>query len=220
MLRALRSLSALVCALASASAACGSATPVPCSAGGACGEGQACIVGRCRPNEAELAPLGSKRVVLAPTELAVLEPGGEPAPEAITPLGSFGREHVLLLLRFDPPAAASGKLAAAFLVFDRDGAAPPESTSIELELARVLDPWSTDRVSWASRPRVGSAKARFTAPAASDAPLRVEVTELLDGRPSRDHGFALRAVTSGPSGARVVTGPARGDTPRLELYFQ
>jgi hypothetical protein len=220
MLRALRSLSAVVCALASASSACGGARPEPCSAVGACGEGQACIVGRCRPNEAELAPLGSERVVLAPTELVVLEPGAELEPGAVTPLGALGREHVLVLLRFDPPAEARRKLAAAFLVFERDGAAPPESTPIELELAPVLDPWSTARLSWASRPRVGSAKARFTAPAASDAPLRIEVTELLEGRPSRDHGFALRAVTSGPSGVRVVTGPARGEAPRLELYFQ
>ncbi len=220
MLRAARSVLGLVCALACASTACGGATPEPCSALGACAEGQACIVGRCRPSDAALAPLGSRRVVLEATELAVLEPGGEPAPEAITPLGSFGREQVLLLLRFDPPAAAERELEAAFLVFDRDAAAPAEPTPIELELAAVLDPWSTGRVSWASRPRVGSQGSRFFAPAASDAPLRVEVTALLAERPSRDHGFALRALTNGAVGARLVTGPARGQTPRLELYLR
>lgn len=220
MLRPARSLSGLVCALACATTACGGATPQPCSALGACGEGQACVVGRCRPSDAELAPLGSRRVVLEAAELAVLEPGGEAAPEAITPLGSLGREQVVLLLRFDPPAAAERGLEAAFLVFDRDASAPAEPTPIELELASVLDPWSASRVSWASRPRVGSHPSRFFAPAASDAPLRVEVTALLADRPSRDHGFALRAVTSGAIGARLVTGPARGETPRLELYLR
>ena len=220
MIGALRTLSGLLCALACAASACGGAAPEPCSALGACGEGRACIVGRCRPAEAEVAPITSRRLVLEPTDVAVLEPGAESDAPSVTPLGALGREQIVLLLRFDPPAESAGKLASAFLVFDRDASAPPGSTPIELELAPVLDPWSAARVSWASRPRIGTAGARFFAPAASDAPLRIEVTELLEGHASRDHGFALRAVTTTSLGARLVTGPARGEAPRLELYLQ
>jgi hypothetical protein len=180
MLRALRTFPALVCALVCASAGCGGATPAPCSATSACAEGQACIVGRCRPEAAELAAQTSRRVVLEPTDLAVLEPGADHEPGAVTPLGASGREPVLLIVRFDLPAKPEGKLESAFLVFDRDASAPPAPTPVELELATVLDPWSTARVSWANQPRVGSAKARVVAPAASDAPLRIEVTELLE----------------------------------------
>ncbi len=217
-----------VTALASCAAPLGEAGPCPPPEGGApCEQGRTCIAGRCRPQDAPPAPADTLRVVIAPTDVAVVASrgsggGGDLLPDTVA-LGRAAGGTVVMLFRFAATWRDDAEVASAFLVLDLVDAAPPADRPITFEAARIVEPWRPDVVSWGRQPRLGVPVQAGSVRARHAAPVRVDVTPLVrdwSKRAPDDHGIALLAKGDDAYGAPVYVGVARGLGPRLEVYVK
>jgi hypothetical protein len=215
---------AVAVALTACAAPLGDAHPCPESA---CAAGRACVAGRCRRDDALPAAADTLRVVLAPTDVAVVAAhggggGGADLPDAVA-LGRAGSGSVVLLFRFAATWRDDAEVASAFLVLDPLDGAPPAASPIAFEMARILSPWRAEEVSWGRQPRLsvpltaGSMRARPTLP------VRVDVTPIVRSfgkRSPDDHGLALLATGADAYGAVISMGVSQGRGPRLEVYIK
>ncbi len=217
----------LAAALASCSAPLDEGRPCSAADAVACEQGRACVVGRCRPVDAPLSPPAALRVVLAPVDLAVVTSrgpggGGDVRPEAIA-LGRGASGTVVMLLRFAATWRDDAEVASAFIVLDTLDGAPPVTSPITFEVARIAEAWQSGVVSWGRQPRLDVLRQAGTMRARPTVPLRVEVTPLVREwarRGADDHGIALLARGDDAYGAVISIGVAQGSGPRLEVYVK
>lgn len=202
-----------------------------CSGTGACGT-ELCVVGRCRPADAVPSPPDTRRVLLDPRDIAVLAsgapgaPGGPGAraslPDAIA-LGREDRGSEVVLLRFSATWRDDADVMSAFIVLAPVAGAPPPRRSATIEVARILDPWSPDTVSWGRQPRLDLPQTAAVLRARTAVPARIDVTHLVRAWPKRrdvDHGIALLVRGDDPIGAAYSMGVTDGPGPRLEVYVR
>jgi hypothetical protein len=218
--------------VAPASCAAPLADTRPCSAleSAPCGEGRACVAGRCRLADAQVASTDALRFVLAPVDIAVVGSGGATGssgggadlPDAVA-LGRGASGTMIVLLRFAATWRDDAEVTSAFLVLDALDDTPPATNPITFEMARILTPWQAGVVSWGRQPRLDVPKVAGALRPRPSAPLRVDVTPLVrewSRRAADDHGIALLARGDDPYGAVVSTGVGRGTGPRLEVYVK
>lgn len=218
--------------LALALAGCAAAPEPPvCAGAGVCGAGL-CVVGRCRPADVTPSPADAQRVLLQPADIAVLTSRGDVdgpgrsgrgrLPEAIA-LGGAASGSTVVLLRFAASWRDDAEIASAFLVLDPVEGAPPAASQVSLEVARILEPWTSETASWGRQPRLSIPELAALARRRPAAPLRIEVTRLVRGwakRASDDHGIALLAPGRDPVGLALSMGISEGLGPRLEVYLR
>jgi hypothetical protein len=191
-----------------------------CRGQGECDKDSSCIVGRCRPRAEPAVAPGARRVVLEPSEIAVVSSKERERVEV--PALGFGRiasGEVALLLSFEDEIGGDVEIERAFLVLDPLDDAPSPVAPVPIEVAPIREAWSRDSVSWARKPATGLAEIVADASPRAHKSLRVEVTELLVSTEGH-HGFALSAGPRDPIGAFYATGLGGGAPPRLELYLK
>jgi len=198
--------------------------PVPCTAPSACNAGQTCAAGRCARTGAEIAPTDAARIVVAPTEVAVVSAGGgDGAIPAEIPFGWAAGGRMVVLLKFPAPWGNRARIAGAFLTFEPAPGAPPESQSVTVSVSRVLERWSASDVTWARLPRLSATETRAFAGTGPPRTLRIDVTSIVErwarGR-TDDQGIALMAPPEAPVGASYSTGISGGHGPRLDVYIR
>jgi hypothetical protein len=222
-------LTPFVISLAVALCGCAQSPPGPplCSEPGTCAEGRTCVVGRCRPGSSTPAPVESRRLVLLPDAAAVVSSagpsgGGNALPETLS-LGRNASGSVSLLLHFAVPIAERGEVAAAFLILDPLAGASQPGSAVPLQIARILDPWRPETVSWGRHPQLDLPEKAGAVGPSLLAPARIDVTHLVrawaERRPD-DHGIAILAYASDPFGATFSLGITEGKGPRLEVYVR
>ncbi len=215
---------AVAVALTACAAPLGEAHPCPESA---CGEGRSCVAGRCRRDDAPASPADTLRMVLAPTDVAVVAAhggggGGAALPDAVA-LGRAGSGAVVMLFRFAATWRDDAEVASAFLVLDTLDGAPPAAGPIAFEMARIVEPWQADVVSWGRQPRLSVPIEAGAVRARAAVPVRVDVTPIVrdwSRRAPDDHGLALLARGDDAYGAVVSMGVSQGRGPRLEVYVK
>lgn len=209
--------------------ACGAsgAAARPCASPSTCASGQACIAGLCRPAGAKPASPEAARIVLEATDIAVASSsgpsgGGDALPETF----AFGRAAdgtVVLLLRFEAPWRDEATIESAFLVLDAAPGAPPAREATGVDVARVLDAWSPDGISWGRTPRLGLPSPAAILRARPSRSARIDVTRFVRAwakRSSADHGLAVMASGGDAFGHAFTTGLTHGAPPRLEVYLR
>ncbi len=218
VLPALLALAALGCApTAGAVRACAEGCPT----------GKSCIVGRCRTPDEAPSPPDTRRVLLAPADLAVIASTalgvpGAPVPETLA-LGRAGDGSVALLFRFVATWRDDAEVRSAFVLLDPlDGALPP-SEGAAFETARILEPWRSSTVSWGRQPRVDLPRLTSVVRPRPGAPVRIDVTPLVRDWSQRlpdDHGIALIVQGTDALGGAYSMGVSSGSGPRLEVYVR
>jgi hypothetical protein len=171
-------------------------------------------------------------VLLQPEDIAVLTARGELAgpghagrarlPEAIA-LGGAAAGSMVVLLRFSADWRDDADVASAFLVLDPVEGAPPAASEVTLEVARILEPWSSETASWGRQPRLSIPEVAGVARRRLLVPLRIDVTEMVRAwarRAPDDHGIALLAPGDDPVGVACSMGVSEGLGPRLEVYLR
>jgi hypothetical protein len=211
-------------ALPACAASLGEAHPCPEAA---CAEGRSCVAGRCRPQDVATSPADTLRVVLAPTDVAVVAAhgsggGGPELPDTVA-LGRSAGGTVVMLFRFAAPWRDDAEVASAFLLLDPLDGAPPALGTIAFEMARIVEPWVPAVVSRGRQPRLAVPLVAGSQRARPSRPVRVDVTPLVRGwqrRDPDDHGIALLAKGDDAYGTVVSMGVALGKGPRLEVYYK
>ncbi len=222
--------------LALATASC-APRPVLCAQSYECKAGLTCVAGRCEPPVLDVA--STKRLVLRPSEIAVVRSGG-PRPEGGLPaVVTLGKEHdglAKLLLRFDVPTDKSATVVRASVLLVRAAAFPSGATPVPLRANAIIEPWAARTVSWATSPPeedVGLPWTLVDTPGPSV--TRVDVTGLAGRWLQHERGDKGVAIFAGSTSATGVTfalgdtglpGEARADeavppdVPRLEIYMR
>ena len=194
--------------------------PGLCRSQGECDKSTACIVGRCRPRAEPPVLVASRRVVLEPTEVAILS---SRQAERIDPSTiGFGRASagdVVMLLAFDDALGSEVELEAAFLVLEPADGAPTPYAAVPIEVSGIREAWSRESVSWGRQPSIGLPETVADATPRARSSLRIDVTRLFGSVAAR-HGIAVLAKGKDPIGAFYATGLGAGIAPRLELYLK
>ncbi len=225
----MRSSSAVVCALAAIAALAG-APGCAASDGlgrvceGGCDEGKSCVIGRCRATDEAPAPADTRRVVLAPSDFAVIAAGSSASlvPETVA-LGRAEGGTVALLLRFAASWRDDSDVLSAFVILDPVDSAPPAAQPAIFEAARILEPWQAAVVSWGRQPRLDLPKLAAVIRAIPGTPVRIDVTGLVrewSKRSADDHGLALLVHGDDRIGSAFSMGITGGAGPRLEAYVR
>ncbi len=185
-----------------------------------CSDGLGCVVGRCIEASAEAVPLESKRIVLSPTALAVVDQSGGSDSDAVVALGTARRGETRVLLQFEAGFGADIEIQRAFLVLHGEPSAVGPSSEVVLDAAPILSAWSPTSTSWGRQPSIGLPTTSLRLSRASRAPLRFDVTEAMRSVRNRQFGLAVVGTGSDPIGVRVelAAGAPRG--PRLEVFFK
>ncbi|MEP7122488.1 MAG: DNRLRE domain-containing protein [Byssovorax sp.] len=191
---------------------------------GGCETGKSCVVGRCRAVDEAPAAIDARRVILAPSDFAVIAAtgGSEAIPETVA-LGRAEGGTVALLLRFAASWHDDADVLSAFVVLDPLDSAPPAATPAVFESARILEPWQPSVVSWGRQPRLDLPRLAAVVRAIPGTPVRIDVTALVREWASRradDHGLALLVHGDDRIGQAFSMGVSGGAGPRLEAYVR
>jgi hypothetical protein len=208
-------------ALASASCA---AHPTPCISPEACPRNQTCAAGRCAAIGSEVAPPESRRLLVAPSDMAVVSSrDGDGVLPAEIPLGGASGGSIVVLFRFPTPWGNRVRVASAFLTLEPSSGAVAERQPVPLAVARVLEPWSASEVTWGRLPRLSAPEVRAYATAGPPKTLRIDVTSIVQrwarGR-TNDQGIALISAPDASVGATYATGALGARGPRLDVYLR
>jgi len=204
-------------------AACGANAP-PCVTPDVCGANRTCAAGRCVGIGAEAAPADARRILVPPSEIAVVSSRGRDGELPVEiPLGGASAGSIVVLLRFPTPWGNRVRVASAFLTLEPLPGALPETELVPVAVARVLEPWSASDVSWGRLPRLSAPETRALATAQPARTLRIDVTSIVQrwarGRVS-DQGIALMASPEAPIGATYASGVSGARGPRLDVYLR
>jgi hypothetical protein len=173
------------------------------------------------------APSDARRLVLLPDAVAVLSSSGptasgEALPETLV-LGRATSGSLSLLLHFAAPISQSGEVIAAFLVLDPVAFAPSSGSTVEMQIARILEPWRPETVSWGRQPHLDLPERAGAVVPSLRAPARIDVTHIVRAwakRRPEEQGIAVLGGASDPIGATFSLGVTEGQGPRIEVYVQ
>lgn len=195
-----------------------------CGSTAACGSGKMCVTGRCRDPKTVPAAQSAQRVVLEPTALAVVSSKDASSQDrADIPFGKSALGELVVLLQFPAPFTDTTNILSAYLIMDPAPGAIPGPAPVELRVARILAPWSTQDVDWATLPSLSSVESTFQASIWAGRTLRLDVTEQVRRwREHRrdDHGLAVLAAPQNDVGATYSLGLVGGNGPRLDVYLR
>jgi hypothetical protein len=204
-----------------------------------------CVAGRCISKDATSPYVGTRRVVVRPADVAVLQRGaptkGGELPEVFT-LGA-AREAAELLLRFDLRLDKSATIVRASVLLDRSDAMMSDPFPVAVHADRVIGSWSPQTVSWSTAPPVQDVRLPRTVIASTSPSLvRVDVTDLVrlwlahdPGTRSRDNqGVLIVSENETRTGVTFALGstslpdlqdiaaaePGSPAPPRLEIYLR
>jgi hypothetical protein len=218
--------------------------PQLCSGPGECAKDFACVTGQCLRDGAIPAISESRRIVLAPEDAVVLEPGEPPSGGALPTMFTLGRASErgsTLLLSFDLHLRKIKSILRASVLLDRCEGVFADPVPISLHAEAILAPWDARRVRSSTAPPLEDVRSPRTVVWSSGrAVVRVDVTELAQRWLARDspfHGVAIVAENTSPTGVAFAIGAlsvpeldSRGpaaprrdrvtEPPRLELYVQ
>lgn len=214
---------AIAAALAALAAAGCASGPRPCVAASHCDAHHECLANRCVPRGSDPVDQTTRRVVVEPRALAVVNGGLAPTspPAVVTFGGAAGR--TTLLLAFEPAWRGAKRVESAFLLLEPAAGTVPASTDVDVTAFRVRERWDAERLDARHLPQLSLPRARGIARTSPPLPLRIDVTELiayLHQHPHADRGLALRAAGGSGHGASYSTGAGSGRPPRLELYLR
>lgn len=210
---------------ASLLAGCGSsavATP-PCAGSASCASGTLCSAGRCRPAATTPASPETVRIVLPPKDIAVVSARGPGGLGDAVALGRAANGETTILLRYMTSFRDDAEVVRAFIVLEPVSGAEPPRTPTRVEIARILEPWSSATVSYGREPRLAMPELSAIVPPRTPPRVRLEVTDIVRRWPRRrtdDQGIAVVARGDDPVGTVVATGLARGHAPSLEVYVR
>ena len=192
----------------------------PCT--GLCEQQAECTTSDCPPLGARLSGDRTRRFVLRPTDLALVS-SSHPAPRLPEAVVFGGRQEgaVALYARFEPLSEKAAPLRRAFLLLEPMPAAVPSTSAVEVQVWRVAEAWSADRLHWLRQPRVRLPVAKAMARTSPPTTLRIDVTELMryfEQHPGHRHGIVLKAAAGDAYGAAYATGFGAGRGPSLEVY--
>jgi hypothetical protein len=198
-----------------------------------------CVAGLCLANEATMPYVATRRLLLAPADMALLGPSPAPAgslPQVLT-LGREGGASSLLL-RFDLPLEKGTTIVRASILLERSSAAG-QLAPVSLYAERVTSPWSGRTTTRSTGPALQDLRLPLTRVDPSGPRLvRVDVTSLARlwlAHDPRDHGVLLVAADSTPTGASFALygdvsqadpdplaerRTEHAQPPRLELYVK
>ena len=153
-MRSRATISALTCALLGA---CFAPDPARlCQDAAGCEKGAACIVGRCRASADAVLSATSRRIVLAPTDIAVLSSNSSARlTEGTIPLGRATLGDVVLLLRFDAGVGDAMEVESAFLTLHPGEHAAAPGSPVSYSVTTVGAPWESSALTWARQPPLG-----------------------------------------------------------------
>lgn len=191
----------------------------PCDQLSACPGALVCQVGRCASVEAVPVRPEAGRLVLAPLDAFYIDGASTEGVASEVRAGSEAGGGALMLLRFSPSWEAD-QIERAYLILEPVEGAIPTQSRVTLEVAPILEPWSSRSPS--PLPRLGTPEGRAIVSFSPPQTARIDVTELVKGwaqRKSTIHGLAVRATATGSDvGARFGWDDAHGTGPRLDLY--
>lgn len=215
----LRRCAALTLVAASATTGCVREPAKACTPSAGCEAEEACLIARCRRDEA-LPVIGARRVVLEPTKIALVA-SRDVGDDATVALGKESVGDVLWLLAFDAGTAPSVEIKTATLALSVPPAAPAPLRPIALDAAVALESWEPGVVTWGRQPRIDSLLRLGEVDTRGTRAIRVDVTEIVKrSHTLRSYGIAVAAHPSDAVGATVHTGLGPGTAPRLELYLE
>jgi hypothetical protein len=164
---------------------------------------------RVAPHRVQIAARDAQRVVVGPVDLAVVTASQRPG-------------AVVMLVRFPTPWG-NQSIAGAYLLVRRDDAAREPSRSVQITVARILEPWVGADVTWGRLPRLSPAEISTTVTGSATDTLRIDVTRIVerwaDAR-SDDRGIAIMADAAGPFSSDRAPDGSRGLAPRLDVYVR
>jgi len=199
--------------------------PEPCASAGVCPEGQECLANRCVVAGGDPVRADSRRLVLEPEQIAVVQ-GNDVEPPELPAVITFGAGAVgtsTLYLKFPSLLQHRNRVEAAFLILEPMPATFGAAEDVNVDVWRVRERWAPSSVSGLRQPDLGPPRARGIARSSPPSALRIDVTTLvkvLAESPGSDHGIALRAGSGESAGASFATGSSGGRSPRLELYVR
>ncbi len=215
----------LLAPLVLASSGCASKQRRTCILAGSCGDKSACVEGVCSAATDTPVETKSRRLVLSPTQLAVVgSRTASPWQSAEIPFGRDDLGDVVLLLQFPKTIDTGTEVDAAWLVLDPVAGAMPCKAPVQLVLSRIVEPWTATTTTWARQPALELCNASIAASNWGQRSLRIDVTSQVRRwreHRSDDHGLAITASAQDPYGARYALGTG-GDAagPRLDLYLR
>jgi hypothetical protein len=184
-----------------------------CTTSGDCGPARVCVSGRCQTEVADggaPAIQFARRLVLPPVDLAYVRRGDSHG-AALPTIFTLGRERdgdAVLLLRFSLPLTAASQVVEAYVLLERATAVETDPAPIALHAARVADGWDSRSVSWGALPRIEETRSPSTiVREGGPAVVRVDVRDIVRRwaiHDPRDHGIALVAESTTPTGAAFV----------------
>lgn len=203
--------------------------PRMCTASTECADKNACVAGRCQLEKATVKPAvdSARRLVLRPTDLAVITRGEGSAEGALPPVFALGRSSTKLLLRFSAAIPANANVIEAYVVLRRSSLVDDDPAPVYLHATRIEEAWSGGSVSWAMQPRTSEVRSPTTTAEPSGSPVvRMDVRELVRHwakHDPKDQGVAIEAeneTRSGTTFALTTHGSDRDAEPYLELYLR
>jgi hypothetical protein len=258
VVRSLRCVAAIAALAIPAEAASCVARPQMCGSARMCSpsEGE-CVAGRCLPPNGGGFDGGGpeilstspavRRIVAMPIDIALVHRGdGAIAgrlPTQLT-LGCKSEGDATLLLRFAVPLSSSSKIVEAYLLLEQSDAVDAAPDPLSLHLARILEPWESQTVSWGLLPRILDQRAPETRVVpGSRGVVRIAATHIVrswTAHDAGDQGIAVVASNATVTGITFVAGAStvprveelpvsarldsvdvsRGEGPRLEMYVK
>lgn len=200
-----------------------------CTASAECADKNACVAGRCQLEQATVKPAvdNARRLVMRPTDMAVIATGDGPSYGALPPVFALGIHSSRLLLRFAVTLPANANVVEAYVVLRKSTIVDDEPAPISLHATRIEEVWSAGSVSWAFQPRMSDTRSPSTTVEADGSPIvRMDVREIVRHwakRDPKDQGVAIVAeneTRSGTTFALAGSGAERDAEPYLELYVR
>jgi hypothetical protein len=183
-----------------------------CASPSECSGGSACIAGRCVAQGATAAIDNGRRLLFEPVDAAYLRRRGDHGDVPIATLGRAGDGGAVALLRFSARVPPEANVLEAYLLLERAVNVDVDpAASIALHAERVVEPWDSASVSWASSPRIEDVGAPVTRVSPTTGPLiRLEVRELVQSwrrHGHRDFGVAIVAEGTTVTGVSFAWQP-------------
>jgi hypothetical protein len=205
-----------------------------CAGLSACPSTSDCVAGQCLAKTSGSPYVGTRRIILPPSDVALLDPDTPPGRlPAVFTMGRAGARSTRLLLRFDLKLGPGTTLVRASLLLDRSDATMAGAAPVALHGERVIGKWNPRTVSSSTAPPVEDIRLpRTRVDSRGPALVRIDVTDLarrwLEHNPA-DRGLVLVAENTSPTGVSFALGgdtaipePGSGadlpEPPRLEVY--
>jgi hypothetical protein len=150
-----------------------------------------------------------RRIVLAPIDVAWVRRGDVTPPKegampAVFTLGRGADGDAVLLARFSAALPKDARVVEAYLLLQRSDAVDADPAPISLHAARIVAPWDSRSVSWATQPAVEDVRLPSTrVDPAGRTVVRLDVRALVARwalHDRRDQGIAVVAENASPTG--------------------